>query len=162
MGEGLYSVRMRQTAMITEIDGHEAIVVSERASSCGSCAGKASCKTLGSWKEGSDQGRVLSLRVNNDLGARVGDSVVIEVADDLLLKTAFRLYGVPMIIFIGLGSMVWQGLTVWGSDAADVAAALSGIVGVFAYYAWIWKQAVPAGFDARIVAVESSGSHSVE
>jgi len=145
---------MRQTVFVTEIHGNEATVVGERASSCNSCAGKASCKTLGSWKEGSGKGRVLKLRVQNELSAAVGDEVVIEVADGLLLKTAFRLYGVPMLVFIAVGSVV--GLTMQGQEHAGVASALSGILGVVAYYAWIWKQGAPEGFDARIVEVHKS------
>jgi sigma-E factor negative regulatory protein RseC len=143
---------MRQTVFVTETHGHEATVVGERASSCNSCAGKASCKTLGSWKEGSGEGRVLKLRVQNDILAEIGDEVVIEVADDLLLKTAFRLYGVPMLVFIVVGAVV--GFVLQGRDIADVTAALSGILGVVAYYAWIWKQGAPEGFDAQIVEVK--------
>jgi len=145
---------MRQTVFVTEIHGDEAIVMGERASSCNSCAGKASCKTLGSWKEGSEQGRVLTLRVKNDCGACVDDEVVIEVADGLLLKTAFRLYGMPMVVFIVVGSMV--GMVMQGKDVSGVAAALSGILGVIAYYAWIWKQGAPDGFVARIVEIKIS------
>ncbi|MBN4082523.1 SoxR reducing system RseC family protein [Mariprofundus ferrooxydans] len=143
---------MRQIVFVTETHGDEAIVVGERASSCNSCAGKASCKTLGSWKEGSGEGRILKLRVKNEMSAEVGDEVVIEVADDLLLKTAFRLYGVPMLVFIAIGSVV--SLIMQGQDIAGVTAALSGILGVVAYYAWIWQQGAPEGFDAQIVEVK--------
>jgi len=144
---------MRQTVFVTETHDHEAIVVGERASSCNSCAGKASCKTLGSWKEGSGEGRVLKLRVKNDCSAEVGDEVVIEVADDLLLKTAFRLYGVPMLVFIAVGAVV--GFVLQGQEVAGVASALSGILGVVGYYAWIWQQGAPEGFDAQIIEVKS-------
>jgi positive regulator of sigma E activity len=96
---------------------------------------------------------VLKLRVQNDISAEIGDEVVIEVADDLLLKTAFRLYGVPMLVFIAVGAVV--GFVLQGRDIADVTAALSGILGVVAYYAWIWQQGAPEGFDARIIEVNS-------
>lgn len=143
---------MRQKVFVTEIYAGEAIVVGERASSCNSCAGKASCKTLGSWKEGSGEGRVLKLRVKNEMAAEIGDEVVIEVADGLLLKTAFRLYGVPMLVFIAIGAVV--ALMMQGQDIAGAAAALSGMLGVVAYYAWIWQLGAPEGFDARIVEVK--------
>ncbi len=143
---------MRQTVFVAETHGDEAIVIGERASSCNSCAGKASCKTLGSWKEGSGEGRVLKLRVKNDRSAEVGDEVVIEVADGLLLKTAFRLYAVPMLVFIAVGSVF--GFIMQGQELAGATAALSGILGVVAYYAWIWKQGAPEGFDAQIIEVK--------
>jgi len=139
---------MRQTAYVAEIHGNQALVVSERASSCGGCAGKASCNTLGSWKEGSGKGRILSLRIENTLSAQVGDEVTLEVADGLLLKTAFRLYAMPMILFILLGGVVWF------QSQSDLWASLAGIAAVMAYYAWIWQQGTPEGFDATMVEVK--------
>jgi len=146
---------MRQTAFVTEIHGDMAIVASERASSCGSCAGKASCHTLGSWKEAAQQGRVLSLNVKNAVGARLGDEVVIEVPDGLMLKTAFRLYGIPMLSFILVGGLVYP----WGGD---VASALFGMLSVFVYYAWIWWFGESKGVVATVVAVRSNEGSYVD
>jgi len=145
---------MRQTAFVAEIHGNQAVVVSERASSCGSCAGKASCSTLGSWREGSGKGRILSLRVENMAGAKLDDEVVIEVADDLVMKTAFRLYAMPMVAFVIVGGLVWQALALLASDAADVGASIAGILAVMTYYAWIWNQGAPDGFVAKIIEVK--------
>jgi len=139
---------MRQTAYVAEIHGDQALVVSERASSCGGCAGKASCNTLGSWKEGSGNGRILSLRIVNTLAARVGDEVVLEVADGLLLKTAFRLYAFPMLLFILAGAITWLG------THNDGLASLLGIAAVVAYYGWVWQQGTPEGFAATMVEVK--------
>ena len=144
---------MRQTAYVIETDGDEATVESERASSCGSCAGKASCNTLGSWNQKERQSSAMRLRVDNTLGAKAGDEVVIEVADGLVLKTAFRLYAMPMLIFIIIGGLVWQGFALQGSDKVDLAASLSGILAVLTYYGWIWKRGAPEGFDAKVVEV---------
>ncbi|MDQ6973665.1 MAG: SoxR reducing system RseC family protein [Mariprofundaceae bacterium] len=138
---------MRQTVYVAEIHGDEVLVVSERASSCGGCAGKASCNTLGSWKEGSGKGRILSLRIQNTLKARINDEVIIEVADDLLLKTAFRLYAMPMIFFIMAGGLVWF------QTHSDVMASITGMVTVVMYYGWIWQQGTPEGFDVTMVQV---------
>jgi len=139
---------MRQTVYVAEIHGDEVLVVSERASSCGGCAGKASCNTLGSWKEGSGNGRILSLRIQNTLAARMGDEVIIEVADDLLLKTAFRLYAVPMILFIFFGGVAWF------QTHSDAVASITGICTILIYYGWIWQQGATEGFDAKMVEVK--------
>jgi len=139
---------MRQTVYVAEIHGDEVLVVSERASSCGSCAGKASCNTLGSWKEGSGKGRILSLRIKNTLKACMGDEVIIEVADGLLLKTAFRLYAMPMIFFIMVGGFAWF------QTHSDVIASITGIFTVLMYYGWIWQQGTPEGFDVTMVEVK--------
>jgi len=139
---------MRQTVYVAELHGHQALLVSERASSCGGCAGQSSCSTLGSWKEASGKGRMLSLLVDNTLHAQEGDAVVIEVADDLLLKTAFRLYAIPMLYFIVVGGAVWLG------THSDVAASCSGIVSVVLYYLHLWRQGTPKDFDVRMVSVQ--------
>ncbi|MDX8396924.1 MAG: SoxR reducing system RseC family protein [Mariprofundaceae bacterium] len=146
---------MRQTAYVIQTQGEQATVVSERASSCGGCAGKASCNTLGSWKEGSGRGRILELSVQNTMNAQLDDEVTIEVADGLLLKTAFRLYAVPMLLFISIGITFWFYANWLASPSADVWASISGIGSVLAYYAWIWKQGEAEGFAAKIVAVKA-------
>ena len=140
---------MRQTVYVAELHGHQALLVSERASACGGCAGKSSCSTLGSWKEASGKGRVLSLLVDNTLDAQEGDAVVIEVADGLLLKTAFRLYAIPMLYFILVGGSIWL-----GTHHSDVAASCGGIASVMLYYLHLWRQGTPKDFDVRMISVQ--------
>ena len=141
---------MRQTTYVADIDDDHVLLISERASSCGGCAGKASCSTLGSWKEGSGKGKILSLRVKNTLAARIGDEVILEVPDGLLLKVAFRLYAIPMILFVLIGAMVWF------QSASDLLASLAGIAAVILYYASIWRQKSQESFDAVMVAVKEA------
>lgn len=89
--------------MVVETNGQQATVRGRRATACGSCAGKASCSTMGSWKE-----RLIELHVKNSLNAKVGDEVLLEVPDGLLMKVAFRLYMLPMLLFVVTGfSVSW-------------------------------------------------------
>jgi len=125
---------VRQQVYVTELIADDAIVSGERQSACGSCAGKSSCSTLGSW-----QSRSVTMRVNNSLHAQVGDCVDIEVPDHLILKASLRLYGVPMIAFLLAGLCGWQFASALNLDHIDVYAALAAVLGVVFAYGWIWR-----------------------
>lgn len=144
---------MEQKVSVVEVHGSRARVRAVRASACGHCAGQSACGTMGSWVQ-----RYAEMDVDNPIGARVGDEVVIDVPDGALLKATFRLYGVPMLAFIGVGLLVRTWAVQLNASAPDVWAALAGLVGMLGWYGWIWlnsKQvAQPAG---RIVRIEHKG-----
>lgn len=142
---------MRQTGLVSEVNGREATVSSERASSCGSCAGKSSCNTLGAWNA-----RELRLKAWNDVGARVGDAVVVEVPDSLVLKSAFKLYAIPMLLFFAAGMAVWLVSNASGIGTPDLLAALTGIAAVAIYYkSGVLNSGDQAGLDAHIVDIQA-------
>ncbi|PIP02343.1 MAG: positive regulator for alginate biosynthesis MucC [Zetaproteobacteria bacterium CG12_big_fil_rev_8_21_14_0_65_54_13] len=141
---------MEQQVSVVAIEGDMVLVQGKRATACGKCAGQSSCSTMGSWVE-----RVAELRVKNTLQARVGDQVLLDVPDALLLKVSFQLYALPMLAFVFVGALT-RALAVemawWQPDAM---AALAGIAAVLACYALI-RARVSAGrnsLDARMVQV---------
>lgn len=141
---------MRQTGIVCEIHGREAIVSGERASSCGSCAGKSACSTLGAWNA-----KQMYLPVQNDIGAEVGDVVEIEVPDGVVLGSAFRLYGLPMLLFFAAGGIAYFIAGKVGANG-DLMAALSGIGAVVAYYlSGLFSGRDKAGMEARIVHIQT-------
>lgn len=120
---------MQQTVVVRSVDGDEAWVLGVRESSCSSCAGKASCATLGSWNT-----KPVEMRVRNPLGASIGDEVVVEVPDRFVLQATWRLYGRPMVIFLLIGLLCRQLALAAGIHAADALAACGGIASMAAYY----------------------------
>ena len=120
---------MQQFAVVTHSDNGIAVVQALRATSCDSCVGKSSCSTLGSWKE-----RSMELHVVNRMGAEVGDEVIVEVPDHFILKSAFYLYGLPMLIFFAAGITAYLASPVLGLADRDLWAALVGIVAIVFYY----------------------------
>lgn len=141
---------MKQTGIVSEVNGRMATVSSERASSCGSCAGKSSCSTLGAWNTSE-----LELRAWNDIGAKVGDTVEIEVPDAMVLSSAFSLYGKPMLLFFAAGIVAYLVAGASGGNA-DLWAALSGLVAVVVYYLrFAAGGGKEAGLEARIVRVQT-------
>ncbi len=142
---------MQQTGIVRQVDGDMALIAGERASTCGSCAGKSSCATLGAWNQ-----RTLELHVYNGVNARVGDEVVIEVPDHLVLQSACRLYGLPMLCFFVAGVSAYFASHYFAVGQPDVLAALSGITAVVAcYLSGVLKKSDNAGLDARIVRIQT-------
>jgi len=142
---------MQQSGVVSQLNGKIATVRGERASTCGSCAGKSSCATLGAWNS-----RTLEIEVHNDLGAKIGDEVVIEVPDHLVLKSAFTLYGLPMLLFFMTGVAAWLFSSRVGIGNPDLLAALAGIAAVFVYYlSKVLKREERAGLEARIVRIQT-------
>jgi len=121
---------VEQKVTVIALEGKQALVQARRASACGDCAGKASCSTMGSWSD-----RFAQLRVQNSVHAGVGDEVLLEVSDSMMLRIAFQLYGLPMIAFVmcGLALRAFAGLADWPSP--EVWGAVGGIAGVLSTYA---------------------------
>ncbi|HXH72909.1 MAG TPA: SoxR reducing system RseC family protein [Mariprofundaceae bacterium] len=141
---------MEQQVSVIEVKGSGARVRAARASACGHCAGQSACGTLGSWTQ-----RFAEMDVENAIGARVGDEVVIDVPDGELLKATFRLYGLPMLLFIAAGMLVRHLAVMLQASAPDVWAAVAGVAGILGYYGWLRLRspqlAKPAG---RIIRIE--------
>jgi len=142
---------MQQVGVVLELVGQRALIRGDRASTCGSCAGKSSCSTLGAWNQ-----RALELNVDNRMGAKVGDEVVIEVPDSLVLKSAFTLYGLPMLLFFAAGVIAWVIAGGRASDSADVWAAVAGLTAVALYYlSGVLQTHEKKGLDAQIVHIQA-------
>jgi len=120
---------MQQTVVVQSVEGDQAWVLGTRESSCSSCAGKASCATLGSWNA-----KPVRMRVHNTMGAAVGDEVVVEVPDRFVLTATWRLYGQPMLAFLLVGLACRAAGQAMGWHEIDALAAVGGIVAVAAYY----------------------------
>ncbi|MDQ6993582.1 MAG: SoxR reducing system RseC family protein [Mariprofundus sp.] len=141
-------VKLEQQVVVVAIEGGDVLVEGRRVSACGKCAGQSSCSTMGSWVE-----RVAELRVENRLHAELGDLVVLDVPDSLLLKISFQLYALPMVAFLFAGSLMRELALALAWPQVDALAALAGLAAVLVSYAVI-RARVAAGrnhLDARMV-----------
>ena len=141
---------MEQSVIVVDVSQGEALVRGQRATACGSCAGKSSCSTLGSWVE-----RFAEMRVANPLGANIGDEVTIEVPDGEFLRAALRLYGAPMLGFFAAGfatrAMAFSMQAVM-PELWAACGALAGMAGVFMWLRLADKERMSG---ARIVHIHS-------
>lgn len=108
-------------AVVVEATAHEVWVeVPGRAPSCGSCKTSSAC-----------QDGLLGLRaaprryrLENRIGARVGDQVSLTVAEGMLWRAALASYGLPMGLAI-LGAVAGQSLA---GDAWAVVGTVAGLM----------------------------------
>ena len=90
---------------------------------CEGCASRGSCHAVSEEKN--------SVQVINQVGARVGDTVVIIFETGSLLKALFLIYMVPIFALLaGACAGNWLIAPLWGQDASLVAAA-SGFICFF-------------------------------
>lgn len=148
---------MEQQVKVIAVEGQDAVVSGRRASACGDCAGKASCATMGSWQE-----RTIELRISNTIDARIGDTVVLEVPDRVLLRTAFHLYGMPMIAFVAAGLALRSLAIFMDWPAVEAVAMAGGVIAVLAYYLWYRLHLSGAGdtaaLDVHMLRIIQSGA----
>jgi len=142
---------VEQKVTVIAIEGEQALVQARRASACGDCAGKASCSTMGSWSE-----RFAQIRVRNTVHAGIGDEVLLEVSDGMMLRVAFQLYGLPMIAFVMVGLTLRSLAMVADWPLPEVWGAFGGIAGVLLTYAvLLYRNAHGMGkvLDAQMVRI---------
>lgn len=98
-----------------------------RQSSCGSCQAKAACGQ--GLMQTIQSERCHEVRALTDLSLQEGDFVVLGVSEDLLLRSAFMVYLLPLLALIA-GAVLGQqlGLTEgWSVLLAGLAFAASGV-----------------------------------
>jgi len=139
---------LEQNAIVLKTEGGKAWVEARESGTCGSC-GSGGCST----RRLADLfgRRERAFPVDNVLKANPGDQVIIGIPAGALWISAFRIYGLPLLMMIA-GALVGQRM---GGDAGAVALAVSGLL--VAYWAQkIWR----ASLAWQPVMLRSGGSHA--
>ena len=140
---------IEETAHVVETQGEYAWVETERRSSCGSCSAKgcgtgALSKILGR--------RSQRLKVLNPIDAKAGDTVVLGIHEQALLKGSLAVYIVPLLAMLG-GALLGEGLAPqWGSDS-EAMSLLFGLFGLAAGFFWLHRYNRRLSRDERFMAV---------
>ena len=99
---------MKKIGVVIAVDKGDVVIRSQRESSCGSCAGKSACGTLGSWDVKKKEKDDYDIRLPNTLNAREGDVVTVEVPDQLILTASMTFYGYPVLAFLIVGGLAFS------------------------------------------------------
>ncbi|MCG6901023.1 MAG: SoxR reducing system RseC family protein [Gammaproteobacteria bacterium] len=125
---------IEEVGQVVAVQGEFAWIESERTSTCGSCAVRKGCGTS-AIAQVLGQRRV-RLRVLNRIHARVGDNVVIGIAESGVVRGSLAVYAAPLLgLFSGalagqvLGSVVLE----LQSDLPAVAGAIAGFIAALAW-----------------------------
>jgi len=118
---------IEEQAQVIEIDGSHLILQAKTQSACAGCAVKKGCGTSVLSKV---VGRKFTrFRVENRIGAGVGDTVVVGIAEDVLLTGSAVIYMVPIISMILL-ALLADSVFAHDLDQRDLSIAISAIFGL--------------------------------
>lgn len=120
---------IEETGQVVDVQGEFAWIEAERTSTCGGCAARKGCGTAAIAKVLGQ--RRVRLRVLNRIGAHVGDSVVVGIAESGLMRGSLAVYAVPLLgLFAGAlaGQLLGRQMFAMPSDLFSVIGALGGFV----------------------------------
>lgn len=123
---------MINQGLIAENKADQSKVLVFREEACGSCASCGACKT-----------KPKMIWLDNSLGAKPGDMVVLEMDNKQFFRSAFLLFGLPLILFIAgilISHFVQLGQT---GTSNDMVSFLGGLVGLFIY--WLVARKLDSG-----------------
>lgn len=122
---------IEETGQVIDVQGEFAWVESERRSSCGGCASREGCGTGVIARAFGN--RAVTLKVLNHIDARIGDRVVIGIAETGLVRGALAVYALPLVTLFS-GAMCGH-LLANGSDLAAITGAAAGLAAGLAWLA---------------------------
>jgi sigma-E factor negative regulatory protein RseC len=112
-----------EEGIVIKVDSDKAWVKTSRTSACKACASRKSCHL-------SEDGQDMEVEVFNDMGAKVGDRILLGVASSALLKISFLLYIFPILLLL-LGAVIGQEL------ATTLALEGSGLSALFGFSSFL-------------------------
>ena len=89
-----------EQGIVIKTDSRAAWVKTVKSGNCAGCTARGSCHTMG----GDDK---MEVRAINEVGARVGDRIVLSFKTSSLLKASFLLYVFPILLLI-VGAAIGQ------------------------------------------------------
>jgi sigma-E factor negative regulatory protein RseC len=89
-----------EKGVVIKTDAASAWVKTSRTAACEGCSARGTCHSNGSSDE-------MEVKVANDVGAKVGDRIVLSLETGPLLKASFLLYVFPVLLLI-LGAVIGQ------------------------------------------------------
>jgi sigma-E factor negative regulatory protein RseC len=131
---------LRKVGIVIAVEKNDVVIRAQRDSSCGSCAGKSACGTLGSWNLKEKNKDDFDIRLPNALNAREGDIVTVEVPDQLILTASMMFYGYPVLAFLIVGGLAFQ-LAESLDLSGDLFSAIGGLLGAGMTWLWLMKRA---------------------
>jgi len=117
---------IEEQAQVIEVRGNQLILQAQTQSSCSSCAVNQSCGTSVLSKVVGK--KFTQLQAENTIGAKVGDTVIVGIAEDALLKGSLVMYVIPiigMLVFALVADYLLLDMRL-----RDLVVAISGLTGL--------------------------------
>ena len=116
-----------ERGIVIKIDSTTAWVKTTRTSACKTCSAKSSCNAV-------ESGAEMEVEAINEVGAQIGDRIIISIETASLLKASFLLYVFPILLMIA-GAVIGQKI---GPLLAIDSSAFSAIVAFLFFFISFW------------------------
>jgi sigma-E factor negative regulatory protein RseC len=118
---------IEEQAQVVAIKGNKLVLQAQTQSACGNCSARQGCGTSLLSKV---IGRKFTrFQVENNVDAAVGDTVIVGIAEDALLKGSLVMYVVPLLGMLGF-ALLSDFLLVESGQPRDLLTAISAIMGL--------------------------------
>ena len=117
---------IEETARVIAVENNQLLLEAETRAACNACAAKQGCGTsvLSKWI-----GRKFTrFQVPNTVNARVGDQVVVGLAEEAMLKGSVFVYLLPLLAMIG-SALLADGLISTDAASRDLLVVVSAVAG---------------------------------
>jgi len=117
---------IEEKARVIAIENNQLLLEAETRAACNACAAKQGCGTsvLSKWV-----GRKFTrFQVPNTVNARVGDEVVVGLAEEAMLKGSVLVYLLPLLVMIG-SALLADGLISTDTASRDLLVLVSAVAG---------------------------------
>jgi len=123
---------LEMRAVVLSIRGEQA-EISPLGGGCGHCSSAGGCGS-GKLSQVFCSSQPRSFLVLNQAGAQVGDEVNVSLPDGVLLRSSWRIYGLPLVLMLGGGLI---GASFAGDAASrDSSALIGSVLGLLSGFAW--------------------------
>lgn len=116
-----------ENAIVVSIDNNQTWIETQRKSACGQCSANKGCGTSVLSKVIGN--KLTKIKAINNINAQVGDEVVIGLNEQSLLKGAFVVYMLPLILlflFSFVGQLVSDNLLIQNNEFLIILFAVTG------------------------------------
>jgi len=116
-----------ETAIVSSVDGDFVFLETQNSASCSNCSSKSGCGSVSSIFSFKPRNK---LRINNTLGLKQGDSVIVAMASDKLLMATVLMYLSPLVLLF-IFSLIAKLLM------GETASIIAGLCGLFLGLLWV-------------------------
>ncbi|MCW8899453.1 MAG: SoxR reducing system RseC family protein [Gammaproteobacteria bacterium] len=116
-----------ENAIVVSIENNQTWIETQRKSACGQCSANKGCGTSVLSKVIGN--KLSKIKAINNINAQVGDEVVIGLNEQSLLKGAFMIYMLPLILlflFSIVGQLISANLQIHNSELLVIVFAIAG------------------------------------
>jgi sigma-E factor negative regulatory protein RseC len=142
---------IEEKAQVVEIKGDKLVLQAQTQSACGSCSASKGCGTSVLAKV---VGRKFThFQADNNVDAKVGDTVIVGLAEDALLKGSLMMYLVPILamLFFALLADYYFAANLDGRDVKIAVSATAGLISGALLSKWYFNRQASARLFSPVI-----------